>query len=215
MLEIIPGILEKDWPEIERKINLVRPFAKTIHVDIIDGKFVENPTFLDPGPFAKYTGDIFFELHMMVENPLFYLRPFAEAGFKRFIGHVEKMSDQTEFVIQGKSFGEVGLAFDDQTGMKALRVPFDDLDVLLIMTIKAGFSGQQCVVQNFEKVKNASAKFNIPIEVDGGINEQNILLSKSAGAQRVVVNSFLFEESNPYEQYRLLEQKYILMNERR
>ncbi|MBI2622555.1 MAG: hypothetical protein HYW64_00450 [Candidatus Levybacteria bacterium] len=120
MLEIIPGILEKDWSEIERKIELVRPFAKTIHIDILDRKFAPNTTFLDPLPFAKYTlpssGQAFpssgqapfFELHMMVEEPIQYLKPFADAGFKRFLGHIEKMSDQAEFVAQGQLLGEVG-----------------------------------------------------------------------------------------------------------
>ena len=60
MFEVIPGILEKQWSEIERKIEIVKPFAKSIHIDIIDGKFAPNITFLDPTPFAKYTKDIFF-----------------------------------------------------------------------------------------------------------------------------------------------------------
>ena len=53
--EIIPGILEKDWPSIEIKIQQVLPFAKAIHIDLIDGKFAPNTTFLDPAPFKKYT----------------------------------------------------------------------------------------------------------------------------------------------------------------
>ena len=70
MYEIIPGILEKEWGEIERKIEIVKPFTESIHVDIIDGKFAPNTTFLDPAPFAKYSQDIFFELHMMVKAPV-------------------------------------------------------------------------------------------------------------------------------------------------
>ena len=79
-LEIIPGILEQDWENIEKKIALVKPFAKTMHVDLLDGKFAPNTTWLDPEPFKKYTKDILFEVHLMVDNPLQYLQPFADAG---------------------------------------------------------------------------------------------------------------------------------------
>src|SRR3972149_3834684 len=107
MYKIIPGILEKEWSEIEKKIEIAKSFADTIHIDIIDGKFSPNTTFFDPKPYEKYSKDLFLEVHMMVDNPISYLKPFAAAGFKRFLGHVEKMSDQTEFVAQGQLFGEV------------------------------------------------------------------------------------------------------------
>ena len=99
--KIIPGILEKDWPAIELRIQQVLPFAKAIHIDLIDGKFAPNTTFLDPSPFKKYTKDIPFELHMMVNEPINYLKAWADAGFQRFIGHIEKMSDQAKFVAKG------------------------------------------------------------------------------------------------------------------
>ena len=69
MHEILPGIgsQEHDWPEIEKKLELVKPFAKSVHIDIVDGKFAENTTFLDPTPFAKYTKEMLSDLHMMVE----------------------------------------------------------------------------------------------------------------------------------------------------
>ena len=56
-LEILPGILEKDWAGIERKMEIVRPFARAVHIDILDGKFAPNTTFLGPKPFAKYAKD--------------------------------------------------------------------------------------------------------------------------------------------------------------
>lgn len=206
MYEIIPGILEKEWSEIERKIELVRPFAKTIHIDILDGKFAPNTTFLDPSPFAKYTQDLFFELHMMVEEPIQYLKSFAQAGFKRFLGHIEKMSDQAEFIAQGQLLGEVGLAIDGPTSFSSIAVPFDDLDAILVMTIKAGFSGQSFMPEHLEKVRalrQAQGK-QIPIEVDGGINDQTIVQTKQAGATRFVSTSFLFGSSASESCYKLL-----------
>src|SRR4051812_48609289 len=125
MYEILPGILEKEWSEIERKLELVKPFAKSIHVDLLDGKFAPNTTFLDPKPFAKYTKDMTFELHMMVENPVQYIKPWADAGFRRFIGHIEKMPDQVEFVAQAQLFGEAGLALDKESSVSAIQVSLD------------------------------------------------------------------------------------------
>src|SRR3989344_6056910 len=103
---VIPGILEKDWVEIENKIQTVSGFTHTIHIDLIDGKFDDNLTFSDPSPFKAYADEFFFEVHLMVEEPINYLDKWAECGFKRFIGHIEKMSSQEEFVAKGQLLGD-------------------------------------------------------------------------------------------------------------
>ena len=214
-MEIIPGILEKEWIEIERKIELIKPFAKAIHIDIIDGKFAPNATFLDPAPFAKYTRDLFFELHMMVDNPIQYLKPYAAVGFKRFIGHIEKMPDQAEFVAEGQLLGEVGLAIDGPTSLEEIKIPYSDLDCLLIMTIKAGESGQEFnpeYLRKIEMLKPASQRgeqvqHSIKVEVDGGINDKTIVQARDGGATRFVSTSFIFSAQNPQERYNLLHNK--------
>jgi len=205
---IIPGILEKDWSVIEMKIQQVLPFAKAIHIDLIDGKFAPNTTFLDPEPFKKYTKDAFFELHMMVEEPINFLKPWADAGFQRFIGHIEKMLDQVEFVAKAQLLGEVGLAIDGPTEIEKIEVPFDDLDVILFMAIKAGASGQDLIDDYLNKVKQIKDKTLIPIEVDGGINDQTILKAKESGADRFVATSFIFKET-PQEQYKILQETLL------
>lgn len=205
MMEIIPGILEKDWSEIERKLEIIKPFAKSVHIDILDGRFAPNTTFLDPAPFSKYSQDLFLELHMMVDEPVQYLKSFARAGFKRFIGHVEKMSDQAEFIAQGQLFGEVGLALDGPSSLEMIKVPYDDLDVLLLMTIKSGFSGQPFMPEVLEKIKTVRAKTMIPIEVDGGTNDTTIIQTKNAGATRFAATSFIFNSQDPKSQFNLLK----------
>jgi ribulose-phosphate 3-epimerase len=210
-MEIIPGILEKEWGAIEKKIEAVKSFAQVIHIDILDGKFADNTTFLDPKPFKKYTSDILFEVHMMVDNPMQYLQPFADAGFKRFLGHVEKMPDVTAFIAKAQLLGEVGLAIDGPTSLEQVPVPYEDLDALLVMTIKAGFSGQSFTKEHLEKVKKAregSYKNDelvvFPIEVDGGINDKTIVEAKHAGATRFITTSFLFGKEDPKKQYDIL-----------
>lgn len=211
MCKIIPGILEKDWESIETKINQVKDFSKVIHIDIIDGKFAENKTFLDPEPFTKYTTDYLFELHMMVEEPIDYLNPFAKAGFKRFLGHVEKMSDQEEFVALGQLAGEVGLALDGPTPIDAIKVNFEDIDEILIMTVKVGHSGQEFVEEYLKKVEQLKKRFisenvlKTPIiGVDGGVNDKTIILARDMDVRRFVSTSYIFKD-NPSEQYRKLK----------
>lgn len=207
--EIVPGILEQDWDTIQRKIELVKPFAKTIHIDILDGKFANNTTFLDPEPFKKYSQDIFFELHMMVEEPIQYLDSFAAAGFRRFIGHIEKMSDQVEFIAKAQFLGEAGLYIDGPSELGELLVPFEDLDCIGVFTAaKAGHSGQPFEPLMLEKVKAIREQSSwISIEVDGGTNDKTIVKSVGAGATRFVATSFLFNSENPEAQYELLQQK--------
>lgn len=195
MFEIIPGILENSWQEIEKKLELVKPFAKTVHIDLIDGKFAPQKTFLEPEPFKKYSNDFLLELHLMVDEPIDYLKPFANAGFTRFVGHIEKMKDPIEFIAQGQLLGEVGLAIDGPTPIDRLDdLNLEDLDEIIIMTIKAGSAGQQFQSELLEKVRELRrvAPF-LPIEVDGGINNETILQAIESGANRFIANSYLFK----------------------
>lgn len=203
MNNIIPGILETSWEEIEKRIQALLPFSKTIHIDLIDGKFAPKATFLDPTPFKKYTNQVKFELHMMVEEPVNYLKVWSDAGFQRFLGHIEKMSDQTEFVARGEELGEVGLALDIDTPFEKITVPQNDLDVILFLCVKAGESGQSFDEKSLERVKSAKDKIFIPIEVDGGIDSETIILAKNAGAERFVSTSFI-SQGNPKENYEKL-----------
>jgi ribulose-phosphate 3-epimerase len=212
--EIIPspGTENKAFSEVEQKISLVRPFTKTIHIDIVDGKFAPHKTLMDPALFAPYTKDILFEIHLMVEDPIHYLKPWADAGFQRFIGQVEKMSDQIEFVAQAQLLGEVALALDKHTPVDNLKVSMEDLDALLIMTIQAGRSGQQFEETLLEKVKQLRERTDLPIEVDGGINDETIELAAAAGANRFVVTSFLFNNvQDPKAQWQFLKKKLDML----
>lgn len=196
---IIPGILEKDFSEIEKKIELVRSFSKTIHVDVIDGKFADNKTLLDPSLFKKYSEDFLLEAHLMVDEPINYLNPFANAGFKRFLGHVEKMSSIEDFVSKAEFLGEVGLAFDLDTEIDSVNLNFEDLDEVLFLGVKAGFSGQQFSKEVIEKIQKLREKTLIPIGIDGGVNDKTITDLLKSGANRFVTTSFLFE-GNPISQ---------------
>ncbi|MGH2613144.1 MAG: hypothetical protein ACRDFB_08890, partial [Rhabdochlamydiaceae bacterium] len=204
MITVLPGILEQSWEEIDKKLQQVSPFAKEIHIDLIDGKFAHTKTFFDPQPFKKYSDRTFFELHMMVDNPLQYLKPWADAGFKRFIGHVEKMSHIDEFVAEGQLLGEVGLAIDVNTSIEHIKVNLDYLDCLLVMTAHAGMSGQEFMPDCLAKVRELRKKTLIPITVDGGINKETLPQAAKAGANRFVATSALFTSGDTKKNYHLL-----------
>lgn len=208
MHEVIPAILEEKWKNIEEKVSVVKDFAGTIQIDIMDGKFVPGQTFSDPEPFSKYSKDFILEAHLMVNDPLSYLKPFADAGFKRFIAHVEALpqkKEQEEFIRQGKVFGKVGLAIDLETNIDSIKVPLDDLDILLVMLVKAGSSGQRFSQSALEKIRQLRKRTQAEIEVDGGINLESMIEAKKAGATIFSVNSFLYKNEDPKNQFNLLK----------
>ncbi len=208
MFEIIPspGTGDKTFEEIEKKLLAVKGVARSIHIDVIDGKFAKNTTFSDPAPFAKYAKDFVFEVHLMVHEPINYLKSFADSGFQRFIGQIEKMSNQAEFVAQAQLLGGAGLAIDLHTGTDKIKVPLDDLDAILVMGVQAGFSGQTFSDETLIKIEELKEKTDAPIEVDGGINERTIHIAHNIGATRFVATSFVFDsEKSPEKQFKLLE----------
>ena len=208
MNEVIPspGTENKSWEEIEEKINLVKPFARTLHIDVLDGQFAPNTTFSDASKFIDHTRDTLFEVHLMVNDPLKYLKDWADAGFQRFIGQIEKMPDPVEFVAQGQLLGAVGLAIDGPTNLDVLGdINLNDLDCLLIMTINAGFSGQEFKFEMLEKIREIRKKYpHLSIEVDGGINDKTIIEAKNAGANRFVTTSALYNAGNIIEEFKKL-----------
>jgi len=210
MYEIIPspGTENKSFAEIANKIELVRPFAKTIHIDICDGKFAPNVTFADPAPFAPYTKDFIFEVHLMVEEPIHHLKRWADVGFQRFIGQIEMMSSQTAFVAEAQLLGDVGLAVDGPTSLDAVKVSYDDVDLMFFYTAdRAGYSGKPFQEDRLDKVKALRAQMPyLPIEVDGGITEETIAVAAAAGVNRFVATSFLFNIETPQKQFQLLHQ---------
>ncbi|MBP6913077.1 MAG: hypothetical protein KBC00_00505 [Candidatus Levybacteria bacterium] len=204
--EVVPGILEKEWGPIEAKLEIAKGFAKTVHIDLIDGKFASNTTFMDPVPFAKYSKDLILEVHMMVEDPRKYLKSFADAGFKRFLGHIEKMPNITDFVAEAQLYGEVGIALDGPTDKSIIdKIPLDDLDCVTVYTCQqVGFTGAQFDERKLDKVRLIKTRSEIPIEVDGGIKDTTILFGKSAGSVRFVSTSYIWNAHDPKVAYEKL-----------
>lgn len=204
MNQVIPGILEKDFASIEKKLAIIKPFSKWAHIDFLDGKFSPEISCMDVDQFTKYKDDFYMEAHLMTENPLQYLEPLVKAGFRRFLGHLEKMQDLDEFIAKGQLLGEVGIALDIDSKVEDLNIPFDDLDAILLMSVKAGKSGQDFLPEVLEKIKKIREKSQIAIEIDGGINTETLANAKSGGANRFVATSAIFNDKDQMEAYEKL-----------
>lgn len=193
-IKIIPGILEKDFEEIKKKVNLVAPYVDTTQIDICDGKLVANTTFFDPQPFSEITKGKIFELHMMVSEPGEIVDKWIEVGFKRIIGHIEGLVEPMEFINDVKSKGlRVGLGLDFDSRLSTIENYLDFVDFILIMTVKAGFSGQSFGEQSLEKIRKLrEMRPDLDIEIDGGVNLETAKSAKEAGANIFVSTSYIF-----------------------
>lgn len=207
MVEVIPAILEKNFPEIEKKIHLVEGLVDWVQIDIADNTLVPNTTFLDPGPFGKFISDsngiprqarddlpVNLELHTMVSDPLRYLENFTKAGFKRFYAHVEG-DFIPEYIEKCYKLGvEVGLAIDGPTDFERIRKYLDNIDAVLVMAIEAGESGRPYREDTADKIKRIrEVDLEIPIAVDGAMNDVNAAKVVAAGATRINSNSYIFK----------------------
>ena len=194
MIDIIPGILEKEWAPIEERIKLVEPFVEWVQIDVADNTLVPNTTFLDFAKFISIGPKPYLEGHLMVVNPEKYIKPMSDAGFKRLIAHVE-CHDPRVFLDRAKyEHVEVGVAIDGATELEVVEPFLEEVDMVLVMTIEAGFSGQPFLNENLEKIKRIHENFpDLPIEVDGGINDKTARLAVEAGATRLVSTSYLYK----------------------
>ena len=195
MIDVIPGILEKDFGEIERRVRLVSPYVSWVQIDVADNTLVPNETFLDVARFGELAKLVQLEAHLMVAQPEKYIRQLADAGFKRIIAHVEA-HDPRLFLEQATyEHVEVGMAIDGPTEFETIEPFLEEIDVVLVMTIEAGFSGQELMPETLDKIKRIRENFpDLPIEVDGGINDKTAKLVKDAGATRLVSTSYLFKD---------------------
>ncbi len=197
MVQVIPAILEKEFAQIEKKIHLVEELVDFVQIDLCDETLVRSSTFSDPLPFKSLQTKLNLELHLMVKDPLRYVERFAGAGFKRFYAHVE--GDFIEEYIQTcfKLGVEVGLAIDGPTPLEKIEKYLDNVDCLLVMAIEAGESGRPYREETADRIKRLrKLDFEIPIAVDGAMDDINAKKVITAGASRINSNSYIFQSEN-------------------
>ncbi len=177
-MEIIPSILTNDLREVEEKLARAEGIVPKVQIDVIDGQFVPNKTF-DPDLLENYETDLNLDFHLMTKEPVLWVEKAGRAQAERIIGQIEKMTNQVEFVGKVQELGlSVGLAVDLATPISSLDPTIlMDLDVVLLMSVPAGFSGQEFDPRVHGKIKELvklRKKDNSPFKicVDGGITEE-------------------------------------------
>lgn len=199
MMEIIPAILTNNPKELQEKIALIEGKVKRVQIDIIDGVFANNKT-VGLEVLEGLETKLLIDVQLMVKEPVDWIEKSVRAMADRIIGQVEMMSDQAEFVRRVQDVAHsVGLAIDLDTPVSAIDpLLLPNLDVVLVMSVKAGFGGQEFSEIAIEKIRELdemrkSDMLNFRICVDGGINSENINSVADAGADEVVVGHSLFE----------------------
>jgi len=199
-MKIAPSILSADFAILGEELRKIEDAgADWIHIDVMDGHFVPNITV---GPFVveavKKATSLPLDVHLMIERPNDYISEFAAAGADIITVHVETCAHLHRTIQQIKEAGKkTGVSLNPSTPLVMVECILKDIDLLLIMSVNPGFSGQKFIPVTMDKIRDARQMLDkigskAYLEVDGGIKLDNIADVASAGADMFVSGSGVF-----------------------
>ena len=203
-IQISPSILAGDFSNLGLEIKrLEQAGADMIHVDVMDGHFVPHLTIGPPviKSLRRYT-DLPFDVHLMISPVHKYIKNFSDAGSDIITIHPEATENIKNSINLIKSLGKkVGLSLNPDTPIDIIKNYFNEIDLVLVMTVYPGFGGQKFITKILDKIKDLKKikdekKLNFDIEVDGGINLNNNNTVIKAGANILVSGTTIFKENN-------------------
>lgn len=214
MIKIAPSILSADFAAMGEAVqNVERWGADYVHCDVMDGMYVPNITF-GQGMVAalkKYTS-LPLDVHLMIAAPERYVEGFVEAGADIVTFHVEACTHQHR-TLQAirKSGARAGLVLNPGTPVETLDYLYEEVDMILFMSVNPGFGGQAFIPSVLRKVERAAGEIQkrgltVDIEVDGGVNDKNASALISAGANVLVAGNAIFLAPDPAEMVKKLRQ---------
>ena len=202
-IKIAPSILSADFARVGEEIKLTTEAgADVLHLDVMDGSFVKNisfgPKFIkEARPYSKAV----FDAHLMIVNPWNYIDRFADAGADIITVHYEACGDRLKDTLKAiKSLGvKCGAVINPDTPVSKIADVIEECDMLLLMSVFPGFGGQKFIPEVLPKIEEAARLIEktgkeIDLEIDGGINKENVKLVKDAGANVIVAGSTVFNE---------------------
>ncbi|MCD6461516.1 MAG: ribulose-phosphate 3-epimerase [Thermoplasmata archaeon] len=199
---VSPSILSADFSRLGEDVRLCEASgADMIHVDVMDGHFVPNLTI---GPVVVRSirphTSLPLDVHLMIEHPLQYLEEFVKAGANWITCHVEAGDDPGEFIRRARDLGvSPGISINPPTPPEALEPYLDEVDLVLVMTVNPGFSGQRFMEDVLPKIswvreRREALGRDFIIMVDGGVNRDTGRMAVEAGADALVAGSYLFRD---------------------
>ena len=183
-----------------------------IHFDVMDGVFVDNISYGIPvlKSVSKIVNSV-LDVHLMIIDPLKYVKAFAEAGADIITFHYEAESDCMETIEAIHKAGKkAGISVKPGTPVSVLEPYLDKVDMILVMTVEPGFGGQGFIYETLDKISELksmldSRGLSVPIEVDGGINDTTALKAAEAGAEIMVAGSYIFNSPDIEKSVQLLK----------